>query len=59
MTSLYENDQILDKKQQGASESEDDMLKRTVLAEYHDIVKTFSETESNKLPLYCPYDHKI
>jgi hypothetical protein len=35
------------------------MLRRTVPPEYHDLINVFSKKESNKLPLYRLYNHKI
>ena len=52
--SLYEIDRILDEKmgpsQEDSEEVEEDMLKRTILKEYHDLIRVFSKKELDKLP---------
>ena len=65
MTSLYEIDRIIDEKTNPQSdgpeeiETEEDMLRRTVPQEFHDLIRAFSKKESNKLPPHRVYDHKI
>lgn len=63
-TSLYEVDRLTEEKdsqdqEQEPQETKEKMLKRTVPKAYHDLIQVFSKTESNKLPSYRPYDHKI
>jgi len=62
VTSLYEIDRIIDEKSGNAEttdETEEEMLRRTVPKEYHDLIQVFSKEESDKLPPHRQYDHKI
>jgi len=62
ITSLYEIDRIIDEKGRNAEttdETEEEMLRRTVPKEYHDLIRAFSKEESDKLPPHRQYDHKI
>ena len=64
-TSLYKVNRLIEEKagrgegSQELEESEEEMLKRTVPREYHDLIQVFSKVESNKLPPHRQYDHKI
>jgi hypothetical protein len=61
-TSLYKIDRIIEEKANPAqedSETEEELLARTVPLEYHDLIKVFSKKESDKLPPHRQYDHKI
>lgn len=64
VTSLYEVDRIIEEKQRvteqsDETETEDEMLRRTVPPEYHDLIDIFSKAGSDQLPPHRPYDHKI
>jgi transposase InsO family protein len=68
ITSLYEIDKLIEEKQELASsttedgelkETEEQMIKRLIPAEYHDLWKAFSKVESDTLAPHRPYDHRI
>ena len=61
-TSLYEIDRILEDRNletPAEEETKEQMLRRTVPKEYHDLIDVFSKTASDELPPYRTYDHKI
>ena len=60
--SLYEINYIINKKQGNikvTNKLKVNILKRTVPPEYYNLINIFSKKESNKLPLYRLYNHKI
>jgi hypothetical protein len=61
-TSLYKIDHILEDRNletPAEEETEEQMLRRIVPKEYHDLINVFSKTASNKLPPHRLYNHKI
>jgi hypothetical protein len=62
-TSIYEIDQRLvelrSPQEPEIEETEEEMLRRTVPVEYHDLLDVFSKKASEELPPHRPYDHKI
>jgi hypothetical protein len=61
-TSLYKIDYILEDQNLESSaeeETEEQMLRHTVLKEYHDLINVFLKSALDKLPPYRSYDHKI
>ena len=62
ITSLYEINYIINKKSRNAkatSKTKKEILKRTVPKEYYDLILAILKKESDKLPPYRIYDHKI
>jgi hypothetical protein len=61
-TSLYEIDYILEDRNletPAEEETEEQMLRRIVPKEYHDLIDVFSKSASDKLLPHRLYDHKI
>jgi hypothetical protein len=61
-TSLYKIDHILEDRNlesPAEEETEEQMLRRIVPKEYHDLINVFSKSASDKLPPHRLYDHKI
>src|ERR1700721_3797123 len=62
VTSLYEINYIINKKSKNAkatSKTKKEILKRTMPKKYYNLILAFLKKESDKLPLYYIYHHKI
>ena len=67
VTSIYEIDKRLEElrteepepEPEPEPESEEEMLRRTVPVEYHDLIDVFSKEAADQMPPHRAYDHKI
>jgi transposase InsO family protein len=61
VSSVYEINRLIEGKEEPTQEeeTEEQLLQRTVPPQFHDLLRTFSKEESDKLPPNRSYDHKI